>query len=131
MMESTTSAAVTNGVRVEVESRYHPDRSDPAGARWFFSYTIRITNVGEETVQLISRHWIITHATGHVEEVMGDGVVGQQPVLKPGEAFLYTSFCVLPTPKGSMHGTYQMVLSNGEQFEVDIAPFALAQYTVH
>jgi ApaG protein len=131
MMELTTSAAVTNGVRVEVESTYHPDRSAPAQQRWFFSYAIRITNLGDQTVQLISRHWIITDGTGHVEEVMGEGVVGQQPVLKPGESFLYTSFCPLPTARGSMRGTYQMVLSNGEQIDVEIAPFALAQYTVH
>ena len=131
MMESTTSAAVTNGVRVEVESTYHPERSTPARQRWFFSYKIRITNLGETTIQLISRHWIITDGAGHVEEVTGEGVGGQQPVLKPGEAFVYTSFCPLPTPKGSMRGSYQMAVSNGEQFDVEIAPFALVQYTVH
>ena len=130
-MESTTSSALTNGVRVEVESTYRADQSAPAKQHWFFSYTIRITNVGHETVQLVSRHWIIIDATDHVEEVIGDGVVGQTPVLKPGEAFVYTSFCPLKTSKGSMRGTYQMVASTGEQFDAEIAPFALAQYTVH
>lgn len=131
-MQATTSAAVTNGVRVEVESRYHPERSAPFQQHWFFSYTIRITNVGERTVQLVSRHWIITDETGHVEEVKGEGVVGEQPVLAPGEAFRYTSFCPLKTPSGTMRGTYHMVTGNGEQFDVEIAPFGLREpYTVH
>ena len=131
-MQATTSEAVTNGVRVEVESKYHPERSAPFQQHWFFSYTIRITNVGERTVQLVSRHWIITDETGHVEEVKGEGVVGEQPVLAPGEAFRYTSFCPLKTPSGTMRGTYQMIAGNGEQFDVEIAPFALQEpYTVH
>jgi ApaG protein len=131
-MQSTTSEAVTNGVRVEVASRHHPERSAPFQQHWFFSYTIRITNMGSETVQLISRHWIITDETGHVEEVKGEGVVGEQPVLAPGESFQYTSFCPLKTSTGTMRGTYQMVTSNGEQFDVEIAPFGLRErYTVH
>jgi ApaG protein len=129
---TTTSAATTHDVRVEVESRYHPDRSAPSKQHWFFSYTIRITNLSDQTVQLISRHWVITDETGHIEEVIGEGVVGEQPTLAPGEAFQYTSFCPLKTAHGSMHGTYQMLTSNGEQFDVDIAPFALREpYTVH
>jgi len=130
-MQSTTSEAVTKGVRVEVESRYHADRSAPQQKHWFFSYTIRITNMGEKTVQLISRHWIITDNTGHVDEVIGDGVVGEQPILSPGQAFQYTSFCPLKTSKGTMRGTYQMKATDGEEFDVEIAPFALEQYTVH
>jgi ApaG protein len=132
MLEPTTSQADTNGVRVEVESRYHKEHSSPQKHQWFFSYTIRITNLGDRTVQLISRHWIITESTGHVEEVIGDGVVGEQPVLKPGEAFQYTSFCNLRTSNGSMRGTYQMKAGNDEQFDVAIAPFGLqGPYTVH
>jgi len=132
-MESTTSEAVTNGVRVEVESRYHAERSAPFEQNFFFSYTIRVTNLGDRTLKLISRHWIITEETGSVEEVKGDGVVGEQPVLEPGEAFQYTSFATIKTPNGSMRGTYQMKASNGEQFDVEIAPFGLREppYTVH
>ena len=130
-MQSTTSTATTKGVRVEVESRYHADRSSPQQKHWFFSYTIRISNLGEKTVQLISRHWIITDATAHVEEVIGDGVVGEQPVLEPGQAFQYTSFATLKTSKGTMRGTYQMHAADGEEFDVEIATFALEQYTVH
>lgn len=132
-MESTTSEAVTNGIRVEVESRYHPERSAPFQQQWFFSYTIRVTNLGDRTVKLINRHWIITDETGHIEEVKGEGVVGEQPVLEPGEAFQYTSFCPLRTPTGSMRGTYEMRANGGDQFDVEIAPFALREppYTVH
>ena len=132
-MESTTSDAVTNGIRVEVESRHHPDRSAPFQQHWFFSYTIRVTNLGERTVKLVSRHWIISDETGGVEQVKGEGVVGEQPVLEPGEAFQYTSFATIKTPNGSMRGTYQMRASNGEQFDAEIAPFALREppYTVH
>ena len=132
-MESTTSEAVTNGVRVEVESKYHPERSAPFQQHFFFSYTIRVTNLGERRVKLISRHWIITDETGGVEHVKGDGVVGEQPELGPGEAFQYTSFATIKTPNGTMRGTYQMKPGNGEQFDVEIAPFALKEppYTVH
>ncbi|NIM00746.1 MAG: Co2+/Mg2+ efflux protein ApaG [Acidobacteria bacterium] len=121
------SSAITRGFRVEVESTYVPERSDPAGKRWFFAYAIRITNEGPETAQLISRHWIITDGDGDVEEVRGPGVVGKQPTLAPGESFEYTSACPLPTNFGTMHGTYQMVSDGGESFDVEIAPFALAE----
>ena len=95
-------------------------------------YTITITNEGHDTVQLLSRHWIITDGSGHVEEVKGPGVVGQQPVLEPGESFTYTSGCPLGTPFGKMEGTYQMVTRTGEVFEAAIAPFTLSEpYTVH
>ena len=124
--------AVTRNVRVHVESEFAPGRSSPAENKWFFLYTIRITNEGAETVTLLSRHWIITDAMGEVREVRGPGVVGKQPVLEPGEAFQYTSRCVLKTSTGVMHGTYQMVTGDGEQFDAEIAPFALhGPYTVH
>ena len=127
-----TSEAVTRGVRVQVQSQYAPERSDPTRSQWFFLYTITITNDGTETVQLLTRHWIITDGNGKVEEVRGPGVVGKQPILKPGEAFEYTSGCPLTTPFGLMEGTYQMVAENGERFDAKIAPFTLSEpYTVH
>ena len=131
-LHASTSEAVTNNVRVEVESQYAPDHSQPFDNHWFFYYTVRITNEGDDTVQLLSRHWIIKDATGHIDEVKGPGVVGEQPVLAPGESFQYTSGCPLPTSTGVMHGTYQMVDDNGGHFDVEIAPFALHEpYTVH
>ena len=123
----STSEAVTRGIKVRVEASYVPERSKPAEQNWFFAYSITITNEGEETVQLLNRHWIITDANGEVQEVQGPGVVGQQPVLGPGKAFHYTSFCPLATSFGTMHGTYQMVLrGTDEEFDVEIAPFSLA-----
>jgi ApaG protein len=121
------SKNVTRGIRVEVESRFVPERSDPGAKRWFFVYTIRITNEGDETAQLLSRHWIITDGDGSVEEVRGPGVVGEQPVLAPGHSFEYTSACPLGTNFGTMHGTYQMVTEGGDGFDVEIAPFSLAE----
>ena len=120
------SDATTRGVRVEVQSAYVPERSSPGDSHYFFTYRIRISNRGEETVQLLSRHWIITDGEGNVEHVRGPGVVGEQPVLMPGESFEYTSFCPLATPIGSMHGTYQMVTAGGGRFDAEIAPFSLA-----
>jgi ApaG protein len=126
------SEAVTNGIRVEVLSRHSPENSRPQQGEWVFEYTVRITNQGLETVQLVSRHWIITDAAEHTEEVRGPGVVGEQPVLAPGESFKYSSWCPLKTPSGTMRGTYQMVGSGGRQFDIEIAPFGLkAKYTVH
>ena len=122
---NTVSRAVTRGVRVEVESRFVPERSDPAKNQWFFAYRVVITNQGDETVQLISRHWTITDANGEVEEVKGPGVVGHQPLLGPGESFEYESFCPLSAAFGTMHGTYQMVAGGSEEFDAEIAPFAL------
>jgi ApaG protein len=131
-LHASSSEAVTNDVRIEVESRYAPEHSQPVESEWFFHYTVRISNQGRETVQLVSRHWIITDATGHVEEVRGAGVVGEQPVLRPGESFQYTSGCPLKTKTGVMRGTYQMVTAGGERFDVRIAPFALHEpFTVH
>jgi ApaG protein len=126
------SEAVTRGVRVRVQSEYSPDQSAPAKNQWFFLYTVTISNEGSETVQLLTRHWIITDGTGHIEEVRGPGVVGKQPTLKTGESFEYTSGCPLSTPFGVMEGTYQMVTASGERFDVKIAPFTLSEpYTVH
>ena len=131
-LRGSASEAVTNSVRVEVEAQYVPEKSQPFESEWVFAYTVRITNEGEETVQLLSRHWIITDATGHVEEVRGPGVIGEQPVLGPGESFEYTSWCPLKTSSGVMHGTYQMLTEDGDHFDVEIAPFALQEpYTVH
>ena len=127
-----TSEARTRGVRVSVQSEYAPERSRPSDNQWFFLYTITITNESHDTVQLLSRHWIITDGSGHVEEVKGPGVVGQQPVLAPTESFTYTSGCPLSTPFGKMEGTYQMVAKSGDFFDVTIAPFTLSEpYTVH
>lgn len=121
------SEAVTRGIRVQVESTYVPDRSDPSEDQWYYSYRIRIENEGTERVQLLSRHWVIMDATGRTEEIHGPGVVGQQPVLSPGQSFEYTSFCPLSTSFGTMHGTYQMVNDANEQFDVEIAPFSLCE----
>jgi len=126
------SEAVTNNIRVEVLSQYSAENSKPAQDEWVFQYTVRITNLGAETVQLLTRHWIITDASGHVEEVRGPGVIGEQPVLAPGASFKYSSWCPVKTPMGTMQGTYQMVRAGGDQFDIEIAPFALkAKYTVH
>ena len=126
------SDAVTRNVRVEVLSRYSAENSQPSQGKWVFQYTVRITNQGDETVQLVTRHWIITDATGQVSEVRGDGVVGHQPVLAPGESFKYSSWCPLETPFGSMRGSYQMIGAGGEQFDAEIAAFALrAPFTVN
>lgn len=131
-MHASKSEAVTNDVRVEVESQYASQHSQPFQSHWVFHYTVRISNESDETVQLLSRHWIITEATGHVEEVKGPGVVGEKPVLAPGESFQYTSGCHLKTSSGIMHGTYQMVTEDGDHFDAEIAPFALHEpYTIH
>ncbi len=121
----STSEVTTQGIRVQVESRYSEEHSRPA--QWFFLYTVRISNRGSETVQLISRHWIIRDANDRVEEVKGPGVVGDQPVLEPGDSYEYTSGCPLPTPFGSMRGSYQMVTTSGERFDAEIAEFVLRE----
>lgn len=121
------SEAITNGIRIRVVSQYLPDHasSEPRDRQWFFTYTVRISNEGFDTVQLVSRHWQITDANGHTEEVRGPGVVGAQPVLAPGESFEYTSGCPLRTAFGTMKGAYQMVSDDGQEFDAEIAPFAL------
>lgn len=123
----SSSEATTRNVRVRVQAQYDPSRSSPNQSQWFFLYTVSIKNEGPETVQLISRHWIITDAMGKIEEVKGPGVVGNQPVLVPGQSFEYTSGCPLTTPFGSMHGTYQMVGRSDEKFDIEIAPFTLME----
>ena len=123
----STSEATTKNIKVQVKSQYDPSRSNPNQNEWFFLYTVRITNEGSETVQLMSRHWVITDGMGKVQEVRGPGVVGNQPVLAPGESFEYTSGCPLTVPFGSMQGTYQMVNDREEQFDIEIAPFTLME----
>ncbi len=119
------SDRLTQGVRIQVAPRYHPDRSDPVRSHWFFSYTVQISNEGERSVRLLSRHWIITDGFGNVEHVRGPGVVGETPILEPGQAFQYTSFCPLPTSLGSMHGSFRMLDIDGEEFDAMIDPFVL------
>ena len=120
------SDTTTRGIRIQVKTTYLSDRSSPRDSQYLFAYQVRISNVGAETAQLVSREWIITSAEGDVERVKGPGVVGEQPVLPPGGAFEYTSYCPLKTPVGSMQGSYQMVTAEGEQFDAQISPFTLA-----
>jgi ApaG protein len=120
------SEAVTQGIRVSVRTSYIAEQSVPREHRYVFAYSIRIANEGGRTAQLVNRHWIITHGTGHVEEVKGPGVVGAQPRLEPGQTFEYTSGCVLSTPHGTMHGSYEMKRDDGSTFNATIAPFSLS-----
>jgi ApaG protein len=120
------SDTTTRGIRIQVKSTYLPERSSPRDSQYLFAYHIRISNVGSETAQLVSREWIITSADGEVERVKGPGVVGEQPVLSPGGSFEYTSYCPLKTSVGSMQGSYQMMTADGEKFDAVIAPFTLA-----
>jgi ApaG protein len=120
------SVTTTRGIKIQVKSAYLPERSSPRESSYLFMYNVRISNVGSETAQLVSREWIITNAEGEVERVKGPGVVGEQPVLPPGGSFEYTSYCPLKTAVGSMQGSYQMVTAEGEQFDAMIAPFTLA-----
>ncbi|RYF39061.1 MAG: Co2+/Mg2+ efflux protein ApaG [Comamonadaceae bacterium] len=115
--------------RVDVQPAYLPEQSAPEQSLYSYSYTITITNTGEVPAQLISRHWVITDGTGHVEEVKGLGVVGHQPLLQPGQSFQYASGCRLRTPGGTMQGHYFCVAEDGERFEVPIAPFLLEDDT--
>ena len=120
------SDITTNGIRVQVTTKYLPEHSSPRDQKYRFAYFIRISNVGAETAQLVSRHWVITNTNGEEEEVHGEGVVGDQPVLPPGTFYNYNSFCNLTTPVGTMHGEYTMVTPSGDTFEARIAPFTLA-----
>lgn len=117
--------AVTRGISITVMPRYLPEESSPDEGRYFFAYTVEIINTGLERVQLKSRYWRITDERGQVQEVRGAGVVGEQPVLGPGESFSYTSGCPLTTPSGTMQGTYLMQLENGETFDAEIPAFSL------
>lgn len=121
------SNTVTRGIRIQVRPRYLTEQSNPEGGQYVFAYHITIRNEGVETVQLRSRHWVITDGEGQVEEVRGPGVVGHQPMLRPGEEFQYTSGCPLSTPVGTMQGAFTMELQEGgERFDADIAAFTLA-----
>lgn len=120
------SMAVTQGIKIEVSSMYLPERSHPDDDFFFFAYHVRISNQGDHIVQLMSRRWVITNSEGVTETVTGPGVVGEQPVLAPGEFFEYTSFCPLNTSVGTMHGSYRMQAKDGGSFEAEIAPFSLA-----
>ena len=113
-------------IRVDVSTSFLDEQSEPELDRYVFSYTITIANLGEVPAALLSRHWIITDANGKVQEVRGDGVVGEQPHLNPGEQFRYSSGTVLETPVGSMEGSYQMLADDGVRFDAPIAPFTLA-----
>jgi len=117
--------AITRKVQVTVTPRFLTERSSPGNGYFFWAYTIDIANLGTETVQLKTRHWRITDALGRLQEVKGPGVVGEEPVLKPGESFEYTSGVPLPTPSGFMTGTYGMASANGEAFEIAIPTFSL------
>lgn len=115
-----------NSITVDVQSEFIEGQSSPAENRYVFAYTITISNTGTVPAKLLTRHWLITDANGEIQEVRGEGVVGAQPHLKPGQSFRYTSGTVIGTPVGSMQGSYQMVADNGEEFDAPIAPFSLA-----
>ena len=117
--------ATTEAIQVDVEPQFMADRSDPARRRFFWAYTITIANRGGRTVQLVSRHWRITDGQGRLEEVRGPGVVGEQPILRPGDKFRYTSGCPLTTESGFMSGAFRMVDENGQAFDIDIPTFSL------
>ena len=112
-------------IKITVKSQYIAERSDPVKSYFFFAYHVTIANNGNTLAQLISRYWHITDANGNTEDVHGPGVVGEQPKLGPGEIFEYTSFCPLPTPLGTMEGSFQMVEENGRQYDAIINPFML------
>jgi ApaG protein len=132
VMAGLISSVVTQGIRVTVSSAYVPEQSAPAAKRYVFAYTVKIINEGGQPAQLRTRHWIITDGNGKVEEVRGPGVIGQQPLVRPGEEFEYTSGCVLQTARGEMRGTYQMQRPDGGMFDAVIAPFVLAlPYTLN
>lgn len=123
--KSYGSVALTRGVRVAVSPAFIADQSDPSSRRYLFSYRIRITNEGDVGVRLLSRRWIIVNAHGQRNDVEGEGVVGQQPYLLPGQSFEYASYCPLTTPWGTMEGSYQMLRDDGEMFDATIARFYL------
>lgn len=121
----SSSEAVTKSIRVHAQTKYISEQSDPQSHRYFFAYTIVISNEGPEPARLRSRHWIINDASGGIEEVKGPGVVGDYPHLEEGESYKYTSFCVLSTSTGTMKGNYQFTRPSGEEFDVAIAEFRL------
>lgn len=113
-------------IDIKAEPQYIPAQSDPAANRYVFAYTITLKNTGDIAAKLMTRHWIITDANGEVQEVRGDGVVGDQPYLKPGEGYQYTSGSIMETPVGSMRGSYQMIADDGTEFDAEIPTFTLA-----
>jgi len=113
-------------IEVQAEPNYIPSQSDPQQGRYVFSYTITIKNTGKVAARLLARHWIITNANGEMQEVRGEGVVGDQPYLRPGEAYQYTSGSIMETPVGSMRGSYHMIADDGTEFEAKIPMFTLA-----
>jgi ApaG protein len=117
---------MSQNINVDVDTLYIESESSPVNSQYVFAYTITITNEGTEAAKLMTRHWVITDANGHVEEVHGDGVVGEQPYLRPGEGFQYTSGAVLKTPVGTMSGSYQMVTDSGSNFDAEIPEFILS-----
>lgn len=117
---------VPHGIIIQTQVNYLPDQSDESANRFVFSYTISITNLGSFSARLISRHWVITDAYNHVQEVRGQGVVGEQPLLKPSQSFEYTSGTVLTTQVGTMRGSYRMEADDGSTFEVEIPQFVLS-----
>ena len=123
-------STLENTIEVVATSVYVEQQSEPDNGRYFFAYQVVIRNVGGITAQLKTRHWIITDSNGKVQEVRGDGVVGEQPRLEPGEHFTYTSAAIIETPVGSMHGSYQMVSDEGEEFDAVIPPFSLSMPNV-
>lgn len=125
----TSSDVTTQGIRVQVSSELVPERSEPARNNWLFAYHVRITNRSAVTVQLLRRHWVITDANGAIQEVRGEGVIGEQPVLAPGEVHEYSSFCPLRTSFGTMQGSYVMAVAGAEDFEAEVAPFVLGEPT--
>ena len=124
-MTASAFCTITRGIRVTVDPRYLPAESAPDEDRYLFAYTVEIANLGTETVQLLSRYWRIVDGEGRLQEVRGAGVVGQEPVIAPGEAFTYTSGCPLGTPHGTMEGHYTMTILGGESFEARIPAFPL------
>ena len=125
-MSELGSIQTTENIQIAVEPQYLPEESEPADSFWVFTYDVVVTNMGPKTVQLLSRHWIITDADGKEEHVRGPGVVGKTPILREGDSFSYTSFCPLPTQLGTMHGTYQFRREDGSVFDATIAPFVLS-----
>jgi ApaG protein len=123
---SETFESVTHKIRVDVETSYLDDQSEPREHRYVFSYTITIRNEGRVPARLLTRHWVVTDANGKVEETRGEGVVGEQPHLQPGQGFRYSSGAVIETPVGTMQGSYQMLSDDGQHFDAPIAPFRLA-----
>lgn len=119
------SSNTSGGIRVEVKSRYIEEHSDPSEPRYVFAYDVSIHNDGDAAAQLLSRHWVITDAAAGIEEVRGPGVIGEQPRIMPGAIHEYQSFCVLKTPRGSMHGSFQMIRDDGDAFDAEIPTFVL------